>query len=335
MSDASGGQKTAVIVEDDPDVRHLLAEVLEAAGFSTVSVGNGIDGVRAVLAYQPLITTLDVNMPGIDGFEAARRIREKSSTFIIMLTGLADEADVVLGLGAGADEYIVKPFRPREFRARVEALLRRPRPESGVAAANPRQESVGPSFPGARPQTQAVPVQPEIRHPAGVSAQPLPDVHDYPAVAAMPEPAAPAFPVIPVTSVVVPAQSGVGSQLVPAGTAVPGGGYWLTHRDLQLNPETRVVLTGGQDVELTRTEFDLLATLLESKRRVRSKADLTLVLRGESYVTSYYVGEADKRAVEAHMTNLRRKLGDNPANPRYIETVRGVGYRLTAELAAP
>lgn len=336
MTDASDGQKTAVIVEDDPDVRHLLAEVLEAAGFSTVSVGNGIDGVRAVLAYQPLITTLDVNMPGIDGFEAARRIREKSNTFIIMLTGLADEADVVLGLGAGADEYIVKPFRPREFRARVEALLRRPRPESGAMAGNPRQESVGPSFPGARvqaPQAPQAPMQPELRHPGGVPIQAFPDPQDYPAVAAMPEPVA---PVIPVTSVVIPAATTPGSELAPTGgPSLSGGGYWLIHRDLQLNPETRVVLTGGREVELTRTEFDLLATLLESKRRVRSKADLTLVLRGESYVTSYYVGEADKRAVEAHMTNLRRKLGDNPANPRYIETVRGVGYRLTAELAAP
>ena len=88
---------------------------------------------------------------------------------------------------------------------------------------------------------------------------------------------------------------------------------------------------GLDELDLTRTEFDLLATLMQSKRRVRSKADLTLVLRGESYVTSYLVGEADKRAVEAHMTNLRRKLGDNPTNPRYIETVRGVGYRLTSE----
>lgn len=118
MSDSADAQKTAVIVEDDPDIRHLLAEVLESAGFSTVSVGNGIDGVRAVIAYQPLITTLDVNMPGIDGFEAARRIRAQSDTYIIMLTGLEDEADVVLGLGAGADEYVVKPFRPRELRAR-------------------------------------------------------------------------------------------------------------------------------------------------------------------------------------------------------------------------
>ncbi|WP_460772623.1 response regulator transcription factor [Microbacterium sp. GXF7504] len=333
MSDALEGQKTAVIVEDDPDVRHLLVEVLEAAGFSTVSVGNGIDGVRAVLAYQPLITTLDVNMPGIDGFEAARRIREQSNTFIIMLTGLADEADVVLGLGAGADEYIVKPFRPREFRARVEALLRRPRPTPAAAGAQPRQESAGPSFPGVRTGTQtgATPVVPDAPSP-----------RDYPAEAAMPNRTQPA-PAIAAQAFATPGaqaaipMAGAGSEVaVPAGRAVvPGGGYWITHRDLQLNPETRIVLSGGQEVELTRTEFDLLATLMESKRRVRSKADLTLVLRGESYVTSYYVGEADKRAVEAHMTNLRRKLGDNPTNPRYIETVRGVGYRLTTELLAP
>src|SRR5690606_34537690 len=127
MIDDAQRPKTAVIVEDDPDVRHLLAEVLESAGFSTVSVGNGIDGVRAVINYQPLITTLDVNMPGIDGFEAARRIRAQSDTYIIMLTALDEEADVVLGLSAGADEYLNKPFRPRELRARIDALLRRSR----------------------------------------------------------------------------------------------------------------------------------------------------------------------------------------------------------------
>lgn len=94
------------------------------------------------------------------------------------------------------------------------------------------------------------------------------------------------------------------------------------------------MILGNTELELTRTEFDLLAALLESKRRVRSKADLTLLLRGESYVTSYFVGDADKRAIEAHMTNLRRKLNDNPSNPRYIETVRGVGYRLTSDRIA-
>ncbi|MGO8609659.1 response regulator, partial [Rhizobium johnstonii] len=81
----------------------------------------------AVLTYQPMITTLDVNLPGIDGFEAARRIRARSDTYIVMLTGQGDEADVVLGLAAGADDFITKPFRPRELRARIEAMLRRPR----------------------------------------------------------------------------------------------------------------------------------------------------------------------------------------------------------------
>jgi len=300
MSTPSDELKTAVIIEDDTEIRHVLAEVLESSGFSTVSVGNGIDGVRAVLTYKPVLTTIDVNMPGIDGIEAARRIRAQSDTFIIMLTGMTDEADVIAGLGAGADDYLVKPFRPRELRARVEALMRRRSTEAeraAVAPAAPSQGSVGPSFPGVRPATSSVPTMPAL------------DERD---------PATPA-------TVIVPA----GGASVPV--AADADGEWLTHRDLRLHPENRIVLIGGQELDLTRTEFDLLATLLESKRRVRSKADLTLVLRGESYVTSYFVGDADKRAVEAHMTNLRRKLGESAANPRYIETVRGVGYRLTSE----
>jgi two-component system, OmpR family, response regulator len=330
MSDSADPQKTAVIVEDDPDIRHLLVEVLESAGFSTVSVGNGIDGVRAVIAYQPLITTLDVNMPGIDGFEAARRIRAQSDTYIIMLTGLEDEADVVLGLGAGADEYVVKPFRPRELRARIEALLRRPRAGGAQAGATaPRQAPSGPSFPGARSTaTQSIPT---VRPEEPAHAPQYDEVEHHAPTAAMP-----AGPVV-VPSTQGPEPHGApGTDLVsrPSGEIVPTGGQWMVHRDLQLDPDTRIVLLSGKELELTRTEFDLLATLLESKRRVRSKADLTLVLRGESYVTSYFVGEADKRAIEAHMTNLRRKLGDNPVNPRYIETVRGVGYRLTSETMA-
>jgi len=294
MSTPADELKTAVIIEDDAEIRHILAEVLESSGFSTVSVGNGIDGVRAVLTYKPLLTTIDVNMPGIDGIEAAKRIRAQSDTFIIMLTGLSEEADVIAGLGAGADDYLLKPFRPRELRARVEALLRRSRGVPAAPSPAPAsQGSVGPSFPAARVTTSATPVVPVV------------------------------------TDVVVPAEpGGAATAAVPA---TVDGDEWLVHRDLRLHPENRVVLVGDDELELTRTEFDLLATLLESKRRVRSKADLTLVLRGESYVTSYFVGDADKRAVEAHMTNLRRKLGDSAASPRYIETVRGVGYRLTAE----
>ncbi len=332
MTDPSALLKTAVIIEDDPDIRHLIVEVLEAAGFSTVSVGNGIDGVRAVLSYQPLITTLDVNMPGIDGFEAARRIRAQSDTFIIMITGLEEEADVVIGLGAGADDYIVKPFRPRELRARIDSLLRRPRAGASAAPAIPRQESAGPSFPGARPAAR----------PDAPSAYPpptwMPPV-DPMADIDLQQPPTPVFAENPGYTAPIVVPSHVGPQDTAPGTdlATPGapgvGPGWVIHRDLAVNPDQRTVIVGGRDLPLTRTEFDLLATLMESKRRVRSKADLTLVLRGESYVTSYFVGDADKRAIEAHMTNLRRKLGDNPNNPRYIETVRGVGYRLTAEAA--
>ncbi|MFV4912129.1 response regulator transcription factor [Microbacterium lacticum] len=320
------GEKTAVVIEDDADVRHMLADVLEAAGFSTISVGNGIDGVRAVETYQPLVTTLDVNLPGIDGYEAARRIRARSSTYIIMLTGQTEETDVVMGLAAGADDFIAKPFRPRELRARIEAMLRRPRSGAGGAGAAsdtaggyggtgstaPKQDAVGPSFPtraGAGAQTGTVSVgaiaaaaADAIARGTGAEAD---DAEEL---------------------IVLGGQ--LGSQLREASLAES----WLTHRDLALGPDMRIARIGDREIDLTRTEFDLLAALLESKRRVRSKADLALVLRGESYVTTYFVGDADKRAIEAHMTNLRRKLGDEPTNPRYIETVRGVGYRLTSEL---
>ncbi len=267
--------KTAVIVEDDPDVRSLLEEVFRAAGFRTVLAATGLDGVAAVAEHSPVITTLDINLPGIDGFEAARRIRLLSTTFIIMLSALGEESDVVLGLTSGADEYLVKPFRPRELRARIEALLRRPR-HAGPAA----------------PAGEAVPAAPAD---VGDSATPARN---------------------PSVTMAVP----------PRGAA----GRWHAHRDISLDLDTHTVLVAQHEVELTPTEFDLLATLLETKRRVRSKSDLALVLRGEAFGSAPYVGEPDRRAIETHMANLRRKIGDSTADPRYIETVRGVGYRLTA-----
>ncbi len=261
MSERTAGALVAVIIEDDADVRSLLDEVFRAAGFRTVLAGSGLDGLAAIEEHGPVITTLDINLPGIDGFEVARRIRRVSSTFIIMLSALADESDVVLGLTSGADEYLVKPFRPRELRARIEALLRRPRTEDPRAAAAPR--------------------------------------------------------------VVLDAPPGAGADTTVA--------TWRgrVHLDLSLDLDTRVVLVGQQRVDLTPTEFELLATLLASQRRVCSKSELALGLRGVPPGSAGHVSEPDKRAIETHIANLRRKLGDSSAKPRYIETVRGVGYRLT------
>ena len=114
----------------------------------------------------------------------------------------------------------------------------------------------------------------------------------------------------------------------PSHSVPQAQGGWIRFNGLALNNDTRVVTVNGGSVDLTRTEFDLLASLLSTGRRVRSKADLVLTMRGQQYVTSYFVNEADKRSVEVHIANLRRKIGDDAGTPKYIETVRGVGYRL-------
>lgn len=117
---------TAVVIEDDDDVRALLVEILESAGYATDACTDGAAGVETVLATSPDLVTVDVNLPGIDGLEAVRRIRSAGATMhIIIISGLQDEADKVFGFTAGADDYVTKPFRVRELRARVDALTRR------------------------------------------------------------------------------------------------------------------------------------------------------------------------------------------------------------------
>lgn len=118
---------TAVVVEDDEGVRESLEDFLLQCGFMVHTASTGVEGVAAVRQHHPVIVTINVNLPDFDGFEASRRIRAFSSGYIIMVTGRADEADTLMGFGAGADDYIIKPFRPRELRARIAAMLRRPR----------------------------------------------------------------------------------------------------------------------------------------------------------------------------------------------------------------
>lgn len=271
-------ERIAVIIEDDSDIRQLLAEVLEQGGFETHTAGNGLDGVELVRKHAPIVTTLDVSMPGIDGFEAARRIREFSDTHLIILSALGDEADTLTGLQSGADDYLVKPFRPRELRARVDAVVRRRERERGRAA--------------------------DASEPAQLGEQ-----HADTGV-------------VPATTAAAAAAD--------AGEASEDGNGWLEHRGLRLHPEMHLAAIDGVELELTRSEFELLHVLMAGGRRVRSKAELALAMRGDDYRVSDWVSDADRRAVEVHLANLRRKLGESATHPVWIETVRGVGYRLTA-----
>ncbi|SKA89191.1 Transcriptional regulatory protein, C terminal [Agreia bicolorata] len=301
----------AVIIEDDADIRHLLESVLTQAGFDVIATSNGHDGIQAVRAYEPIVTTLDVSMPGMDGFEVAKRLRTFSQTYIVMLTARDEEIDTLQGLEAGADDYLTKPFRPRELRARIDAMLRRPRMAFADDAA-----VVAPAVPvPPAPSPAAAPEAPPAAVPAAVPVVPVVAPSAEPA----PHTGAHAAPAVPDA-----ASSAVRE------TSEDSGEGWIEHNGLRLNREMRLASLDGRDLDLTRTEFDLLVAVVESKRRVRTKADLALLLRGESYVTAYYVTEADKRAVEVHMGNLRKKLGDSLTTPRWLETVRGVGYRLAA-----
>lgn len=245
----------AVVIEDDGDMRNLLEAVLGQAGFEVHTAADGRQGVDIVREHHANVVTLDVGLPDIDGFEVLRRIRNFSDAYVVMLTGRTEEPDLLMALHAGADDYIAKPFRPRELRARVAAMMRRPR--------RPGE--------GERPTS------------------------------------------------------------APAQAAVPAAqqdSAVLRHNGLDLNRKTRSVMVRGESLGLTRSEFDLLHELLRGGGAVSTKADLVRVVRGDYYEENTYISESDERAVEVHIGNLRRKLREDPQSPRWLQTVRGVGYRL-------
>jgi two-component system, OmpR family, response regulator len=261
----------AVVIEDDDDVRGLLDAVLGQAGFEVHSAATGGDGVHLARLRQASVITLDVGLPDIDGFEVLRRIRQFSDAYVVMLSGRDEELDTITALQGGADDYLVKPFRPRELRARIAAMMRRP-----------RQAAV----------------------PVGTGG----------------------------------AGGGAGADVVAAADAVSDSGFApdpgqseagevLRHNGLVLNPGTRTVFCRGTELVLTRSEFDLLHELLRGTGMVRTRADLVRVVRGDHYRDDTYISGADERAVEVHIGNLRRKLGEDPQDPRWLITVRGVGYR--------
>jgi len=252
--------RVGLVIEDDQDIRELVRTVLTQAGFEVSVASSGAEGVLAAKTLNPDVITLDLGLPDIDGFEVSRQIREFSDAYIVMLTARTDELDTLIGLESGADDYLTKPFRPRELRARIAAMMRRPR-----AAAEPHEAAGTPD-------------------------------------------------------------SGPGTST--GGEAPANGGGHFSHNGLELSYASRSVTVEGQELNLTRTEFELLYALLEAGRTVRSKSDLVRRLRDEDYDVGSYISEADERSVEVHMGNLRKKLGDSPQRPRWLQTVRGVGYRL-------
>ena len=221
--------KHILVVDDEPRIAQIARDYLERAGYGVTTADNGADALAAARTRHPDLIVLDLGLPHVDGLDVTRALRKQSNVPIIMLTARVEESDKLVGLELGADDYMTKPFSPRELVARVRAVFRR-----------------------------------------------------------------------------IDAASGRG-EVIRAG-------------DVTLDRPRMRAEAGGRRLELTPTEFELLATLARQPGRVFTRAQLLDVVGGL---------EADsfERAIDAHVKNLRRKLEPDPRNPRYVLTVYGVGYR--------
>ena len=237
-----GSARTAVVVEDDDDIRELITHSLTMQGFEVSAASSGQAGLELVVATDPDLVTLDLGLPDLDGIEVCRRVRDVSQAYVVMISARTDEIDRLMGLEIGADDYLTKPFSPRELQARVNAMFRRPRTGRRAHGSDesPRRG----------------------RH----TARRRPPA-DRPATARHPRPRRHAL---------------------------------VRHGRIAVDPEGRVVTVDDREVDLTRTEFDLLTTLLGAPRRVWSRAVLLDSLWGP--------GWSEEHLVEVHVGNLRRKL---------------------------
>ena len=217
-------------VEDDERIRTAVKLALEDEGWTVDEAGSGEEAIDLFHRAQPDVVLIDIMLPGIDGFELCRTLRRHSDVPIVMVTARNDTHDVVAGLEAGADDYLTKPFAPKELSARIRALLRRIRP---VAPGHSR----------------------------------------------------------------------------------------LVFGELEIIPDEGKVTRSGEEVHLTKTEFRLLCELAQNPGRVFSRESLLDKVWGYDYF-------GDDRLVDVHVRRLRTKVEADPANPRHVVTVRGLGYRL-------
>ncbi len=225
----SGTPPTALVVDDSPDILNLVSSALQRDGFVVSQASSGDDAIALARRDSPDLIVLDVMMPGTDGIETCRLLREFTDAYIVMLTARADEVDKLVGLSIGADDYMVKPFSPRELVARAHAMLRRPRrtgPESSLRI-----------FSG-----------------------------------------------------------------------------------MNIDTGTREVWVDNALVAITRTEYEILDSLASDPRSVITRTALVQRIWGQDWF-------GDDHVLDVHMSSLRRKIGDASGTPRFITTVRGVGYR--------
>jgi DNA-binding response OmpR family regulator len=225
----------ALVVDDEVPLANVVASYLEREHFEVNVAHNGHDAVKSAREIDPDVVVLDLALPGIDGVEVCRQLRTFSDAYVVMLTARDTEMDTIVGLSVGADDYVTKPFSPRELVARIRAMLRRPRV---VFAAT--------------------------------------DAH-----------------------------------------VVPDRVFGA----LRISVLGRQVFIDDEPITLTRTEFDVLAALSARPGVVFSRRQLLDAVWSESWV-------GNEHLVDVHVGHLRRKLGDDPADPRYVITVRGVGYRM-------
>ncbi len=221
---------TVLVIEDEKELANVLKAYLERSGYEVLMAFRGDQGLTLWETHKPDMVLLDLNLPGIDGIDIARQIRQEGDTPIIMVTARVEEVDRLLGLELGADDYITKPFSPREVVARVKAVLRR---------------------------VEKAPVD---------------------------------------------------TQKI------------IKIDDLEIDQESHTVNQTGETLDLTPTEFDLLSTMVIQPGRAFSRLQLLEAIQGMAY-------EGYERSIDAHIKNLRAKLGDDSKSPRYIETVFGIGYR--------
>jgi len=238
VASSADAERRVLVVDDEEPLAKLVASYLQREGFEVTVAHDGRVAVETARQVDPDVVVLDLGLPGLDGVEVCRELRTFSDCYVVMLTARSEEVDKLIGLSVGADDYLTKPFSPRELVARVRVMLRRPRAARAEAA--------------------------------------WPDE-------------------------------------APARVFGP----------LTIDVAGREVHLDGHPVPLTRTEFDVLAALSARPKLAFSRRQLIEAVWGETWV-------GDEHLVDVHIGHLRRKLGDDSAAPRFIRTVRGVGYRMGA-----